>query len=218
MARGGARPGAGRKRLERYKYVPHRARAAHSRRHPMHITARAVRGLPSFRQQRIATLVLLQLRRLNDARFQIVHFSVQANHLHLIVEAEDREAIARKMSGLMISIAKRLNAMLGGRRGKVWSERYFRRDVTSARDMNNVLAYVFGNAKKHGHIPLHAIEIDYLSSAWTFDGWDTRVLLPPEPSRWKPPEPRTDLLKREWVAYGLLRVRGAPRSSAHARA
>ena len=184
----------------------------------MHITARAVRGLPSFRQQRIASLVLLQLRRLNGPSFQIVHFSVQTNHLHLIVEAEDRETVIRKISGLMISFAKRLNTMLGDRRGKVWSERYFRRDVSSARDMNNVLAYVFGNAKKHGHIPLHAIEIDYLSSAWTFDGWDTRVLLPPEAIRWRPPAPRTDLLKREWIAYGLLRMGGAPARAVQSRA
>ena len=178
----------------------------------MHITARARRGLPSFRAQRIASLVLLQMRRLNDAGFQIVHFSVQKDHLHLIVEAKDREAVIKKMSGFMISFAKRLNGVLGRKRGKVWSDRYYRRDIDSSRDMRNVLAYVFGNAKKHGVIPRDAGVIDYLSSAWTFDGWDVKVVLPPEKIRWKPPKLRTELLRRDWIGFGLLRVGDAPRS------
>ena len=114
------------------------------------------------------------------------------------------------MSGFMGSFAMRLNAMLG-RRGNVWRERYFCRDITDAHDMHNVLTYVFGNAKKHGEMPRDARELDGFSSAWTFDGWDLPVDLPPESCRWTPPEPRTELLKRDWIAYGLLRVGGAPR-------
>jgi hypothetical protein len=95
----------------------------------------------------------------------------------------------------------------------VWSDRYYRRDVTTAREMRSVLAYVFGNAKKHGLIARDSREIDYLSSAWTFDGWDLKIELPPERVRWKPPKPRTSLLRRDWIAHGLLRVSGAPRSA-----
>ena len=179
----------------------------------MHITARARPGLPSFRAQRIAMLVWLQMRRLNDERFQIVHFSIQKDHVHLIVEANDRETIIRKMQGFMISFAKRLNLLLGRKRGKVWSDRYFRRDVTGSRDMHNVLAYVFGNAKKHGIIPRDALVLDSGSSAWTFEGWDLRVELPPDKNRWKPPRPRTRLLRKDWIAHGLLRVSSVPRSA-----
>jgi len=178
----------------------------------MHVTSRAVRGLPSFRAQRIASLVLLQMRRLNDASFQIVHFSVQTNHLHLVVEAVDRETVIKKMQGFMISFAKRLNKIVGRKRGKVWSDRYYRRDIVRAREMRNVLAYVFGNAKKHGLIPRDAVEIDYASSAWTFDGWDVEPLLPDAKLRWKPPEPKTPLLKSEWRLYGALPIAGCPRS------
>ena len=78
--------------------------------------------------------------------------------------------------------------------------------------MHNVLTYVFGNAKKHGEIPRDALYLDASSSAWTFDGWDVKPELPPAWVRWKPPKPRTDLLEREWVVHGLLRVSGSPRS------
>lgn len=32
--------------------------------------------------------VLASMKRLEDARFQIVHFSIQESHIHLIVEAD----------------------------------------------------------------------------------------------------------------------------------
>lgn len=190
--------------------VPHRLRASHAKEHPVHVTARAVDGLPSFRESPILSLVLLQMRRLNDARFQIVHFSVQTDHLHMICEADDGEILTRKMAGFMISFARRLNGLLA-RCGKVWSERFHWRDVTSAREMYNVLAYVFGNAKKHGIIPADALCADPGSSAWTFDGWDLPVDAPPQKARWTPPQPRTQLLQRDWITNGLLRLGAAPR-------
>lgn len=171
----------------------------------MHVTLRAVPGLPSFRTAETVSLVLLQMRRLNDASFQIVHFSVQTNHLHFIVEATDRETVSRKMRGFGISFASRLNRHLLGRRGeKVWSDRFYRRDIADAREMHNVLAYVFGNAKKHGVLPRDAWALDPYSSAWTFDGFGVDVAPPPERVRWRAPTPRTDLLAREWVIHGCV--------------
>src|SRR5688572_32929493 len=119
----------------------------------MHVTLRVRAGLPSLRQQRVGKIMLAVLRKVNDALFQIVHWSIQGNHLHLVTEAKDRETISRKMQGFAIAFAKRLNKqVLGGRRGKVWDDRYYRRDIEPARELRNVLAYVLTNAKKHGVI------------------------------------------------------------------
>lgn len=205
MAHGGARQGAGRKRRDEHLFVPHAARELKAGEYPMHLTARAVRGLPSFREHRIGSLVLLQLRRLNDPTFQIVHPSVQSNHVHLIAEADDGPTVRRKMNGFMASFARRLNTELG-RSGTVWRDRFYGRDITTAREMHNVLTYVFGNAKKHGEMPRDCLQLDPFSSAWTFDGWDREVELPSETIRWTPPMPRTELLRRDWIAHGLLRV------------
>ena len=174
----------------------------------MHVTMRRIANLPSFRQQRVGSMLLRQVHRLNDARFQIVHFSIQANHIHLIVEADDRPTITRKLSGLMISFAKRLNRqLLGNRRGKVWADRYFRRDVTTSGEMHAVLRYVFGNAKKHGVIAQTANVIDGYSSAWTFDGWVEPMPRIVGADHWPRPVARTPLLRLDWIAHGLLSVR-----------
>jgi REP element-mobilizing transposase RayT len=50
----------------------------------------------------------------------VVHFSVQRDHLHLIVEASDRRALSRGMQGLSIRVARAANGELG-RKGRVFA-------------------------------------------------------------------------------------------------
>ena len=50
--------------------------------------------------------------------FRVVHFSLQSNHMHLIVEACDTIALSRGMKGLLVRLARRLNKMWK-RRGPV---------------------------------------------------------------------------------------------------
>ena len=93
---GGKRAGAGRKRHDpQHRRVEHGIRLRHRDRFPVHVTVRAVKGLPSFRSESIEQIFKSILRDQRGHRpkrkyrddFQVVHFSVQTNHLHLIVEA-----------------------------------------------------------------------------------------------------------------------------------
>jgi REP element-mobilizing transposase RayT len=54
---------------------------------------------------------------------RLIEFSVQGNHLHLIVEADDHTALSRALQGLCIRIAKALNAMME-RAVKVFGDHY----------------------------------------------------------------------------------------------
>lgn len=38
--------------------------------------------------------------------FRTCHFSVQSNHVHLLVEAKDRQALSRGVQGLAIRLAR----------------------------------------------------------------------------------------------------------------
>src|SRR5262245_20155629 len=107
--RGGARPGAGRKRTVRSR-VAHRARAKHVARHPVHVTLRVVGGVPSMREH-AAHRALQRALGEGAERFglRVVHYSAQTNHVHLIVEAEDSNALSRGMKGLGVRIARGLN-------------------------------------------------------------------------------------------------------------
>jgi putative transposase len=174
--RGGARRGAGRKaRPERVGLSPHVARAAHHYETPVHVTARVVPAAPSLRSERIFSALRVIIARASEKGFRVVHFSVQGNHVHLIVEADDSEAFARGVQRLLSRIAMTVNA-IARRSGRLWRDRHHREPVTSLRQMRNLYVYVLFNFRKHAlasHAPCDAalVTFDECSSAFWFDGW-----------------------------------------------
>jgi len=147
---GGARRNAGRKPKGR-PLTPHRARPLHSPAEPVHVTLRARIG-PLRSQFLFPTLRLALVRaaRRDPEQFRIVHFSVQRDHVHLIVEAKDKRSLSSGMRGLMIRTARYVNDLLG-RRGAFWADRWHGRALTSPRAVRNGIVYVLANFRKHGH-------------------------------------------------------------------
>ncbi len=206
---GGRRPGAGRKRRAPRPSVSHRTRPYHDAAHPAHVTLRARGGLPSLRGTRLFRAVRECIARAQRGRvFRICHFSVQGNHIHLLVEANDRQALSRGVQGLAIRTARAVNRALR-RTGKVWGDRYHRRDVATPREVRHALVYVLNNWRKHGMAPG---TIDPCSSAPWFTGWKDRPPARP-PRRVEAPvaEARTWLLGVGWHRLGLIHVGEAPR-------
>ena len=197
--------------------IPHVARPVHKKWNPLHITLRAVAGLPSFRQQLIHAAFE---RAVHDTRrddFRIVEHSVQPDHVHLVVEADSKEALARGMKSFSIRANRLFNVASGrGRgRGRVWRDRYHRRDLTSPRQVRNALVYVLNNARKHRTITLAGLHIDPCSSAPWFDGGiipRTRAAEGMRPGD----RPRTALLRALWKKHGLIHPTETPNASLHA--
>ena len=205
--RGGARRGAGRKpRAAHLRQTPHRARPVHRKAHPVHVTLRA--GLRILRTQRVARTLLGGLRDSNRDWFRVVHFSVQENHVHLIVEADDTKSLASGVRGLMVRIARRVNRLLR-RQGRFWADRWHGRDLGGPRQVRNVLVYVLQNHKKHAD----TAGLDPLSSAASFDGFASAI--PGGFCSVGPPcvaAAKTWLLKIGWRRGGLIRLSEAPAS------
>jgi len=138
--------------------------------------------------------------------FRLVHYSVQANHLHLIVEARSRHALSRGLQGLGVRVARALNR-LWRRVGGVFADRYHGHILKSPREVWNALRYVLCNARKHGGW-LSRSRPDPCSSGPWFDGWRDG---PPrrEGSR-QVARAHTWLLRKGWRRHGLLRVDAVP--------
>ena len=79
--------------------------------------------------------------------FRVTHYSVQGNHLHLIVEADDKEALSRGMQGLTIRIARAINR-LAKRSGRVFADRFWSRVLATPCEVRHAIAYVLGNAPR----------------------------------------------------------------------
>ncbi len=147
---GGRRAGAGRKQKAMgRRNVPHRAREEHRRAHPVHVVLRS--RVRSLRSQFLFPAVRSALVGATRARadFRILQFSVQADHLHLIVEADAQGGLSRGMQGLAVRVARSLNQLLF-RRGAFWDDRYYARDLTSPRAIKSAFKYVLNNFRKHG--------------------------------------------------------------------
>src|SRR5262249_56515976 len=121
---GGRRKGAGRKPVRARAGVVHRRRPVLKARFPVHVTWRMREGVWNLRSRRcFSALARAFWRGADRFGFRLVHYSVQGNHLHLLVEAKDERALSRGMNGLGVRVARGLNRALG-RRGKVLQERY----------------------------------------------------------------------------------------------
>lgn len=174
---GGCRPGAGRKAKSWRPGVWHVGRPRDDHQHPVLVTLRGDRSLPSLRTLTIFRAVRRALALSNRANFRVVHFSVQTDHIHLIVEADGRKALTRGIQGLAGRCAFAVNRA-SNRRGRVWSDRYHRRPLRTPREMRAAIVYVLLNFRKHLRAPAL---IDPRSSGPWFDGWTSATENSPEP-------------------------------------
>jgi len=202
---GGPRPRSGRKPNGLRAGVPHGPRAPLAARYPVHVTARLRAGLPSLRRKESYRALLRAFESGAERNgFRLTQYSVQSNHLHLIVEAPNRETLSRGLQGLLIRVARAVNRAWQ-RSGSIFSDRYHDRILRSPKEVRNALAYVLNNAKRHG---IFEAGVDPFSSGRWFDGW--RQAKPSE----SPPsilaKARTWLLTLGWRRWGLISLDTVP--------
>lgn len=213
---GGKRAGAGRKPKGEQALCPRDARIGLASRFPVLVTVRVRTGLPSLRGTACTHVVFESLELASPGSgFRIVHGSVQTNHLHLILEACDADALARGMCGLLTRIARGLNRAWR-RRGTVFTDRYHAHVLRSPLEVRRALVYVLHNAKKHGSL---VRGVDPLSSGPWFDGWreslDEKRTLAPRGQESPFAPARTWLLSIGWRRHGLIGLDESPLSAAH---
>ena len=219
--RGGKRRGAGRPaKNERQPSEPHKERPFLHARYPVHVVLRTVGAVGSLRRRRVwhaireATFTTAQRE-----DFRIVHLSLQRTHVHLIVEASDKGALARGMQGFQISAAKHLNAAISKdrpgprRRGPVFPDRYYAEIITSPTQARHTLSYVMNNWRKHEEDRAARVSnwrIDWFSTAAMFPGWaeyGDEVFLWRGPPTYDPLvvyQPKTWLLREGWKKSGPI--------------
>jgi REP element-mobilizing transposase RayT len=224
--RGGKRRGAGRPPKGARAGSPHKQRPYLHARYPVHVTLRVIGAVGNLRRrcvyQAIREATLTTARRED---FRIVHLSIQRTHVHLLVEANDKKALAAGMQGFQISAAKHLNAAISKgkpgprRRGAVFPDRYHAEIITSPRQARHALSYVLSNFRKHGEdrvAPMSDWAVDWFSSGIVFPGW---AEYGDEPCLWRGPstydplvvyQPRTWLLREGWKKSGTISCREVP--------
>ncbi|HEX5065862.1 MAG TPA: hypothetical protein VFY49_07095 [Myxococcota bacterium] len=139
-------------------------------------------------------------------RFRLVHYSIQNDHLHAIVEATSARDLASGMKAIGARFARAVNRLFG-RSGAVLADRFHLHILRTPAEVRRALAYVLLNARRHlaklgGR--LHAAAVDPASSGRFFSGWNRRFH--PASSLHPPPvaPPHTWLLCVGWRRHGLI--------------
>jgi REP element-mobilizing transposase RayT len=191
---GGKRKGAGRPPSGTRAGVSHLRRPELASRHPVHVTLRLLEGVGYLRAaMRVRAIEQVLAEAKERLGMRIVHYSIQGAHLHLVVEALDKAALSAGMQGLMIRLARRLNA-LERRRGKVFADRYHAHALRTRAETVNAIRYVTRNYAHHARENVGRDFVDPCSSArWL------RVM-PPEDA--PVAAPRTWLLRLAWREAG----------------
>lgn len=116
---------------------------------PVHVTLRVRKHVWGLRSAGCFPAIARSLRAA-QGRFEtgIVYFSVQGNHIHLVVESRDERTLMSAMKGLSIRVAKAMNRVMG-RSGPVMEDRYHTHYLASKAEVRNTVRYVLTNHLKH---------------------------------------------------------------------
>jgi REP element-mobilizing transposase RayT len=211
---GGRREGAGRKPKGTKAGLPHVRREHFGTPLPAHVTLRVRPDVPSLRSVPIVHEIERTFARdCSRQGFRLVHYSLQGNHAHLVVEARDRVALGRGMKAIGARFARAVNRV-ARRKGPVLTERYHLRLLPTPREVRNALRYVLLNARRHAATVRTAVtktvRLDPASSARWFDGWKRKTPVTADATSAASPAPspvaraRTWLLATGWRRHGLL--------------
>src|SRR5947209_9630607 len=180
--------GAGRPKQGKYASQEHKKRPKLSGREPVLVTARIRKGASSLRRGAVYHAIRRALRKvIARSDFRVVHFSIQANHLHLLAEADNQRALSSGMQGLLISAARNINRAWK-RSGNVFPDRYHERVIRTPQQCRNAIRYVLNNWRRHREDFAGAPSnwtIDPFSTAISFRGWRE---LEHRPGGWPIPE------------------------------
>jgi REP element-mobilizing transposase RayT len=202
---GGVRANSGRKPNGDKAGVSHLRRPHLSPGHPVHTTLRVAKGCWNLRSRR-ALLALQGAFEGGRDRFgfRLIHYSIQGNHLHLIVEAEGKESLARGMKGLEVRMARALNRMMR-RRGSVFADRYHAHVLRTPREVAHAIRYVLGNYAHHAEARGERVSFPFA------DRFSSATFLAAEvPDEAPVATPATWLLRVGWLRAPMTRRATTP--------
>lgn len=152
---GGWRSNAGRKRQDTSLQL-HIARENFDPKHPIHVNIKVQKDIPNLRTKNHFKLVKRAILTARKKGLRIVHFCVQKNHLHLLIESDSKKSLATGMQSFCTSLARSLNHALK-RKGRVFVDRYHPHILKTLKEVKNSLHYIYNNFAKHSKTP-HAFD------------------------------------------------------------
>jgi REP element-mobilizing transposase RayT len=176
------------------------------------VTLKIKKGLPSLRSGKLVGELERTWREACDrGRFRLVQYSIQGDHVHLMVEASSARDLACGMKSIAARFARAVNRVFH-RTGRVLADRCHVHVLRTPREVRNAIAYILLNARRHlakaGLALPRLASIDPASSGRWFSGW--RAPAPPVRDPPAVATARSWLLSVGWRRRGLIDLAEVP--------
>jgi REP element-mobilizing transposase RayT len=104
-------------------------------------------GASFLGQDEIASVVEENLLHFDGVKYQLLHWVIMLNHVHLLLRAINGHTLSSIMHSMESFTANRANELLE-RTGRFWSVEYFDRYIRDNVHYNNTVAYIHANPVK----------------------------------------------------------------------
>jgi REP element-mobilizing transposase RayT len=147
--------GAGRPKLPAHKRksIAHRKREDIPDQKPLHVTIKINKQIVyTLRNKILFKKISRAIVQARAKGLRVIHFSVQRDHIHFLLEAKDKVLLGKSMQAMMISLAKSLKFASKTSHKKIFIDRYHVHILKTLAEIRNAKLYILGNALKHGAI------------------------------------------------------------------
>lgn len=139
--------GAGRKPIHD-KGIRHIEREDLKKNTALHLTIKIVKEKAAIKNKSVLKALHHAIKKARHKGLQVIHYTLEYDHIHLLVEASDKHTLGKGMQSLGISFSKGINKIKKSA-GIVFKNRYHSRKLQSLQEIKNVLHYILGNGIKH---------------------------------------------------------------------
>lgn len=139
--------GAGRRSLNDIG-IRHIARPKLKKPSSLHLTIKVRSNKADIQSKKILKALHHAIMRARFKKLKVIHYTLEYNHIHLLVECNDNRILQQGMQALGISLSKAINK-IKRLKGGVYKHRYHFRQISNPRQLKNVLHYIFHNGIKH---------------------------------------------------------------------
>lgn len=128
--------------------IRHTSRPTLKKMSSLHLTIKVNRNKAEIKNKKVLKLLKHSIANARRQELKVIHFALEYDHVHLLIEAEDNVTLGKGMMSLGVTLAKGINR-LKKLKGSVYKHRYHFRHITSSRQLKAVMNYIFSNGLKH---------------------------------------------------------------------
>ncbi|MGZ3787517.1 MAG: transposase [Bacteriovorax sp.] len=114
----------------------------------LHLTVKIKKNKSDLKNKSVLSLLRRAIMNARRQGLKVIHYSLEYDHVHLLIEAEDNHILGKGMQAFGVTLSKAINRMRN-HKGGVYKHRYHFRQISGVRELKNVMNYIFTNGFKH---------------------------------------------------------------------